>query len=1291
MATTDPTLEADPVMSAFHPAVAAWFNARFPGGPTEPQRRAWPRIREGGDVLVASPTGTGKTLSAFLVAIDAAYRAHEEHPAEAGGADTAPRGPGVVYVSPLRALAVDVHENLQVPLAGIAEEAARLGIDGPDLSVAVRTGDTPQAERAAMRKSPPDLLVTTPESLYLLVTAASSRAALANVHTVIVDEVHTLARDKRGAHLALTLERLTSLVEANGGRLQRIGLSATQRPLDVVARLLSGGDAEQRPTTVIDCGHQRDLDVAIELPDSELESVASATQLKNVLDRIAGHVLEHRTTLVFVNTRKMAERIAHLLGERLDELTHDGAGGQGNGHRVHSRSDVASATSGSTPAGGPIDPSLQVAAHHGSLSAARRRIVEQRLRAGDLRALVATASLELGIDVGPVELVCQIGSPRSIGTFLQRVGRANHQLEGTPAGVLYPLTRDELVECTALLAAVRRGNLDLLEPPTAPLDVLAQQIVAEVAAADECGTTALYEQLTAAAPYRALDRATFDEVVDLVSWGITTGRGRRGAHLHHDAVNGRLRARRGARLTALTNGGAIPETGDYRVVLDPDGTTVGSVHEDFAVEATAGDVFLLGTHSWRVVKVETGTVRVHDAGDTPPSIPFWLGEAPARTAELSEEVSRLRSELEPFIAAGDADGARAHVRAAAGVGSEVADQVVAYLAAGYAALGTLPTTDRLVIERVFDDSEGTQLILHSPRGGRINRALGLALRKRFCVSFDFELQAAADDDTVVLSLGPQHSFPLGDVPKMLSSATAEETLIQAILPHPMLGARWRWNLNRALVLPRQRGGTRRPIHLQRMEADDLLAAAWPALAACQDNAGPGPVAVADHVLVRQTIDDCLTEPLDLAGLLELLRDLEEGRIAAHCVESAEPSPLSHGILTGKPYTFLDGAPLEERRTRAVPVPRGLAAPGPNGLPVAPDELGPIDEAATQDVLEQLRPEPRSPDELHDLLLSLVLARPVAEWRHHFDALVADGRALLVGEAWTATERREWAEALAGSLVDPTVEADSPLAECVGGHLEVAGPVTVEALVADEPLPTGTVRGAPLTEARARTGLARLEAAGSAIALPDGRWCARHLLVRLYAASRRQRRERVEPASISEYVRFLACWQHVAAGTQLEGRAGLLEVIHQLGGVEVAAGEWERHVLAARVAGYDPRWLDELCLSGEVAWGRLTPRAEKTVVAGGDADGTGAVAPRRGSATPHRRRRSRSSHAKTSAGRSPRCAPAPSCPSPRTVRPPTCWHCSGNAAPASARSSRPRSAGSPTTWTRGSGTSSPAAS
>ena len=855
-----------------------------------------------------------------------------------------------------------------------------------------------------------------------------------------------------------------------------------------------------------------------------------------------------------------------------------------------------------------------MAAHHGSLSAARRRIVEQRLRAGDLRALVATASLELGIDVGPVELVCQIGSPRAIGTFLQRVGRANHHVEGTPAGRLYPLTRDELVECTALLAGVRAGHLDVLHPPVAPLDVLTQQVVAEVAAAGEWDVDALFDLVRRAAPSPTSTREAFDEVVDLASWGIQTGRGRRGAHLHHDAVNGRLRARRGARLAALTSGGAIPETGDYRVVLDPDGVTVGSVHEDFAVEATAGDIFLLGTHSWRVVKVETGTVRVVDAADLPPTIPFWLGEAPARTAELSAEVGDLRAELEPLLAGGRRHRCPGRPCAAGpGCPRRWPTRWSPTWAPGSWPSGHSPPGERLVVERVFDEAEGTQLIVHSPYGGRINRALGLALRKRFCVSFDFELQAAADDDTVVLSLGPQHSFPLPQVPSMLHSghgprrpgpgraAPPHAGRPLAVEPQPGPGG-----------APLARGVTRRPIHLQRMEAEDMLAAAWPALAACQENAPPGPVAVPDHVLVRQTVDDCLTEPLDADGLVDLLAEVEAGRVSMHFVESAEPSPLAHGILTGKPYTFLDGAPLEERRTRAVAVPRGLGVLGPDGLPpglpVPPGELATFDPAAEAEVLDQVRPAPRDADELHDLLLSLVLCREVPDWRPWFAELVADGRAGLVGGHWAPTERRAEAELVLASLTDPLVDADEALAECVGGHLDLAGPVTVERLVDEGHLPSGRVRGVPVTVARARIG------PGPPPGRRLGHRAPRRSLVRTPPAGADPRRQPVPPTA--------------------PGRGGAAGHLRAVPGLLAAPGRPARgprggpacspsssssrgsrrrpasgNATCCRPASpaYDPRWLDELCLAGQVAWGRLTPRPD----AAPDGDEPG----HRGTATP----------------------------------------------------------------------------
>ncbi len=994
---TAPELSTPPgaggAVDGFHPAVAEWFRRRFPDGPTEAQALGWPHIASGADTLIAAPTGSGKTLAAFLVAIDRLYREHDR------GVDVS-TGTRVVYVSPLKALAVDIGENLERPLAEIADIAAELGLDSPEIRVAVRTGDTTSSQRSAMVRRPPSFVVTTPESLYLLVTSARGREALRTTETVIVDEIHAVARDKRGSHLALTLERLEALCDR---RPARIGLSATQRPIERVGRLLVG----ERPLPeIVDVGHQRALDVTLELPEGELEAVASAEQMSDVINHIAEHVTHHQTTLVFVNTRRMAERLAHQLGERLGD-------------------DV-------------------VAAHHGSLSKERRWRVETRLRAGALKALVATASLELGIDIGPVELVCQIGSPRSIATFLQRVGRSNHTRTGTPKGRLYPLTRDELVECTALLMAVRAGRLDAIEFPHQPLDIAAQQIIAEVAA-EEWRTDDLYELVRRAAPYAELSRAEFDEVVELVSGGIETGRGRRGAYVHHDAVNGELRGRKGARIAAATSGGAIPETGDYRVVAEPDDTFVGTVNEDWAVESMAGDIFLLGTHSWQIRRIEPGVVRVRDAAGALPTIPFWLGEAPARTVELSTEVSELRRHVDEYLVAGRPDDARQWLIDAAGIPREAAVMIVDYLAAGRAALGAMPTQHQLVLERFFDDTGGMQLVVHSPYGGRINRALGLALRKKFCRTFDFELQAAATDDAIVLSLGLTHSFPLEEVPRYVRSGTVEDTLEHAILDSPMFQARWRWNLNRALMVLRFRNGRRNPPPIQRMESDDLLAAVFPQAAACQDNQ-TGPIEIPDHVLVRETVGDTLHEALDVDGLRVLLEGIEGGDVTVHCVDTTEASALSHEIINARPYAFLDDEEFQNRRTNAVTLRRGLT--------VDLTAIGSLDPDAIEQVHSEIAPEPATADDLHDLLSSLVLVRPSADWQPLFDELAARGRAGVLDHdgvgLWCTTEARaDAASALTGD--------DVAASRVIRGHLEISGITTAEDLAATTTLAPGARR------------------------------------------------------------------------------------------------------------------------------------------------------------------------------------------------------------------------------------------
>ncbi|HEY2578404.1 MAG TPA: DEAD/DEAH box helicase [Streptosporangiaceae bacterium] len=1184
------------MLESFHPAVRTWFERRFPDGPTAPQAGGWCEIAAGNHTLIAAPTGSGKTLAAFLVCIDRLCR--EAARADAGPAGPSqltldglpapapkgpkekapPAGPQVVYVSPLKALAVDIQQNLDAPLREIGEVATELGLPVPSIRVAVRTGDTAAAQRAAMLRHPPDFLVTTPESLYLMVTSERSREMLRSVRTVIVDEIHAVAGNKRGSHLSVTLERLDHLTD---GRLQRVGLSATQRPIEIIARLLVGSGPERSAPdgsplcAIVDSGHRRELDLALQLPDDELEAVASSDQMAQILDLIAAQVQQRRTTLVFVNTRRMSERVAHQLGERLGED--------------------------------------QVAAHHGSLSADRRQRVEARLRAGDLRALVATASLELGIDVGPVELVCQIGSPRSFATFLQRVGRSNHTLSGIPTGRLYPTTRDELVECAALLHGVKAGRLDAILVPARPLDIVAQQVVAECAAQD-WSEDGLFELITGAAPYAGLPREDFDEVIELMSEGIRTGRGRRAAYLHRDQVNGQLKARRGARLAALTSGGAIPELGDYRVLAEPDETPVGTVNEDWAIESQAGDVFLLGTTSWRIRKVEPGVVRVVDAHGAPPSAPFWLGESPGRTVELSDEVSKLRQKIAERLApAHRAEGADNQaettrwLQSESGIGPVAAETIVRYLATGLAELGTLPTMDTIVLERFFDPSGGMQLVGHVPYGARLNRALGLALRKRFCVTFDFELQAAASDDAILLSLGPQHSFPLERVPKFLASKTVETVVRQAVLTSPMFQARWRWNLNTSLTVLRMRGGKKNPPAIQRMEADDLMAAVFPTLAACQENVAPGPIEIPDHPLVRQTLADCLHEAMDIDGLRELVTKIESGTVNVVVRDTTEPSVLAHEILNGRPFTYLDDAPLEERRSRQITLRRGL--------PVEARDLASLDPSAIALVRDQVSPVVRDVDELHDLLMTVLGHRPEAQWEPLFTQLVSAGRAVTLhapgGGLWCAVERRPSLEALfPGARVTPDhpspvtageIEPDEVAATMLRGHLEYLGPSTVADLSHATCLGGSDVLRA----------LVRLETEGFALqghftatGSPD-EYCARRVLARIHAYTRERKRREIEPVNARDFMRFLLRWQHVAPGSRLEGRFGVLPAVEQLQGFELAAGAWES-ILAARVEGYRTEWLDETCLSGAVAWGRLSIRST-------DPD----AVPRRGGLTPSR--------------------------------------------------------------------------
>ena len=1176
----------------FHPAVAAWFNETF-DAPTPAQASAWPAIQSRKDVLIAAPTGSGKTLAAFLAAIDGLVREGER--------SGLPDETRIVYVSPLKALSNDIHRNLEAPLAGIRARLreASSGEDARDVEIRtwVRTGDTPQHERAQMRRKPPHILVTTPESLYILLGSQSGREMLATTRTVIVDEIHAVAGGKRGSHLALSLERLEALTAE---RPTRVGLSATQTPIEEVARFLVGtrriDAAGHADCTIIDDGHARARDLALELPDSPLEAVMSNEVWSQLYDRLAQLIREHRTTLVFVNTRRLAERVCRHLSERLDDPARN------------------------APA--------CVAAHHGSLAKELRFDAEQRLKRGELKALVATASLELGIDIGDVDLVCQIGSPRSINAFLQRVGRSGHDLGGTPKGRLFPLSRDDLVECAALLDCVRRGELDRLQVPQLALDVLCQQIVAEVAAR-ECSENALYDLVRGAYPFRALARDAFVGIVRMLAEGYATRRGRRGALLYHDAVNQLLRGRKGARLTAITSGGAIPDAADYQVMLEPEGHLVGTVNEDFAVESLAGDVFQLGNASYRILRVERSTVRVEDARGEAPSIPFWLGEAPGRTDELSAAVSRLRQELERRL---DARAAQPHLVVESrsspdagldaqiatpardwltdevGLGASAATQLAAYLAAAHAALGCLPTQDTVVFERFFDEAGGMQLVIHSPFGSRINRAWGLALRKRFCRTFNFELQAAATEDTIVLSLTTAHSFELADVARYLHPNSARDILVQALLAAPMFTTRWRWDASIALALPRFRNGKKVPAPLARMNAEDLLTAVFPDQVACGENLS-GDIAVPDHPLVQQTVRDCLEEAMDVEGFERLLRGLVDGRIRVVARDLTEPSPLALEVLSARPYAYLDDAPLEERRTQAVSSRRWLD-------PESAADIGRLDPEAIARVRVEVWPDATTADELHDALSWLTFvtdaeAQREPGWGELLLELAAAGRVARVlaptgAVLHVAVERIPLFRPVFGQdAVDATANVppaherewnrEDALREIVRGRLAGLGPTSAPLLARALEVGTRDVERALLA----------LEAEGTAMrgefdpalpARPGGndvsgpQWCDRRLLARIHRYTVKRLRGEIEPVQSRDFLRFLFDWQRVTATSRMEGSDAVSAVLSQLEGFESPAGAWETEVLSARIAGYEPAWLDEQCLAGRIVWTRLAPRA-----------------------------------------------------------------------------------------------------
>lgn len=1144
--------QAPSALAGFHPAVAAWFTRQF-DRVTNAQARTWPLIQAGQSVLLAAPTGSGKTLSAFFAVLDELVRQG------LATGDGLPDRTQVVYVSPLKALSNDIQLNLQRPLEGIAQALEAQGLAAPRITTAVRTGDTPQNARAAMRRKAPHILVTTPESLYVLLGSASGRAGLADVHTVIVDEIHAVADNKRGCHLALTLERLEALCDRP---LRRIGLSATQRPVEQVARLLVG---HARDCAIVDIGHARARDLALELPPVPLRAVLSSEGWGLVYDRLAELARQHSTTLVFVNTRRLAERLARHLGERLGVT--------------------------------------QVAAHHGSLARAHRLEVEQRLKRGDLQVLVATASLELGIDIGDVDLVCQIASPGSIAAFLQRVGRAGHQVDGTSKGRLFATSRDDLIECVALLDCVRRGELDTLHIPQAPLDVLAQHIVAEVS--NQAWTEpALLACLRRAGPYAALEENDYQAVLRMLAEGHVSPQGVRGAYVQRDAVSGELRGRRGSQLAALTSGGTLPDSADYAVVLEPQALTIGSVNEAFAVESTAGDIVQLGNASYRILRVELGRVQVEDAHGLPPTLPFWVGETPGRSAELSAAVARLQAALDQQLTncAGDREQALVWLREHYQLETHAAVQVFDYLGDAWAVLGALPSQDTLVLERVLDAAGDPQMILHAPFGSRVNRAWGLALRAWLSRLLNLDLHVAAAEDALVFALPTTAPFAPTDLWHCLPSATAEAILVQAVLDAPLFDVRWRWNAAVAMALPRMIAGRKVAPQVQRLKSQALVEAVFPALAKPLASFAERPLP--DHPLVRQTLHDCLHEAMDSAGWLALLRRIERAELRLLDFNLTTPSPLALAKLDTKPYALVDNVPVAERRAQALSSRRWQA-------PASVDTLGLLDPDAIQAVRGQAWPSPRTPDELHDALMTLgaiteaeALAPP--DWGRLLDTLVQAGRAVCLHadglRLWFARERLPL-----GQTVYPHADVQPPLPPLPGfdpppthasavvdllrARLGGLGPVTLEQVCTPLGLSVATTEHA----------LAQLEAEGHVLhgAFTPGtsthQWCERHLLGRIHRDTLKRLRREIEPVSVQDYLRFVLDWQHLSDDTRLRGPQAVEEALDRLEGFPCAAAAWETELLPLRVGAYAAHKLDQACQEGRWTWCRLATQTAASLV------------------------------------------------------------------------------------------------
>jgi ATP-dependent helicase Lhr and Lhr-like helicase len=822
-------------LSRFTPSIRHWFESRFEQ-PTAVQAESWQKLACSDHVLISAPTGGGKSLAAWLPLLD---RLIGKPAGDSGGVR-------VLYVSPLRALSRDMSTGILDCLEGLAavsEPGQRASLP----TVGLRTGDTPATERARQRRKPPDILLTTPESLYVLLGSSGGRAMLANVEAVVIDEIHALINNKRGAHLALSLERLQALV---GPNLQRIGLSATLRPMRLAAAFLAGVG---RRCAIVSPGHQSLPEVFLETPDVPLGPFAHGAHWRFVGERLQTLAGLPGNMLVFCNTRSQVEKVAAMLGEKLG--------------------------------------SEQVAAHHGSIGRERRQDVEVGLKQGQLKVVVCSASLELGIDIGRLDRVCQIGTCSAISSFRQRAGRARHAPHLRPRIHVFPLSLSDLLDCRALMSGMEEGRVDATVVCRQPLDVLSQQIIA-MAAAGETDIEQLFVLARRALPWRGLDRVEFDKVIEMLHEGFVSGRETARGPVFR-VTSGQLGVAHNADKRCLLNAGTIPEWFEYEVHDAATGRRLGRLDEEFAFESSPGQIMQLGGQNWCIVRITTGRVEVEAAEDQVPNMPFWFGEGPGRSRALSRQVHNLCRDSH----------------------NQLDDQLRAYLEDSRAILGKLPGRNCIVLERFFDPGGDQHLVIHSLFGARLNRAWGLALRKRFCRNFNFELQAAAVDNGLLISLGAVHSFDLSEVPGWLSSGSIGEVLVQALLDTPIFQTRLRWCANVALAIEKQDLRGRVPAQIQRNQTENLIARIFPDQLACLENLA-GHRRIPDHPLVQQALADCLADFMDLEGLERLYAGIEQGRVDIHAVDTAEPSPLALAMIHAPRHSFLDPAAAEERRTRA---------------------------------------------------------------------------------------------------------------------------------------------------------------------------------------------------------------------------------------------------------------------------------------------------------------------------------------------------------------------------------------